>query len=86
MKVKMSEIPERTPEERHKDNLPILAKMLCEIDKQQSAVDYLIKAKDNLIRDYLYDYKLQDFLQEYEEFKMNNEKRKAYMEKYSINK
>lgn len=86
MKVKMSEIPERTPEERHKDNLPILAKMLCEIDKQQSAVDYLIKAKDNLIRDYLYDYKLQDFLQEYEEFKMNNEKRKAYMEKYYLDK
>lgn len=86
MKVKMSEIPERTPEQRHKDNLPILAKILNDIDKQQSLVDNLIKAKQNLIRDYLYDCKLQDFLQEYEEFKMNNEKRKAYMDKYRLDK
>ena len=82
----MSEFPERTPEQRHKDNLPILAKILSEIDKQQAIIDNLMNAKHNLIRDYLYDCKLQDFLQEYEEFKMYNEKRKAYMEKYYLDK
>lgn len=83
-RMKAKDIPERTPEQRHKDNLPILVKILQDIDNLKCKLDLSIKQKEHIIKDYLSDCDLDQFYKEYEEFKKNNIKRKEFMDKYYL--
>ena len=85
MKVKMNEIPERTPEQRHKDNLHILAVIQRHIDNLEWNLEFNRKSKENIIKTYLYDYyDLDKFYEEFNEYKRCEQKRKEFMEKYQI--
>ena len=75
---------ERTPEQRPKDNLHILATILREQDRVEWLLKTCMEAKERILTTYLYDCDLTNFYKEYDEFKSCDEKSKAFRTKYLV--